>query len=812
LIFFYFLLGISILFLSVYPSVPMSVFTGILPGDYSCTGTFTAAAGLLCWGNLTLGSLSGGGSTLATIDDTGNITRGVVSQNKQVVEAATDGTLGGNVTLIAASAAYNATGGTSGRGQITATPLVAGVFAVDGATLSEGSRVLIKNESGGMGAEANGIWVVTTLTITLVLDRATDFDGDIDVFRGVQTTVAGGLLNADTTWQMITNSPVVGGAGGTPLNWIQITIRSTSTIFVGGAESAPSVSGAGNTILGPQSAQLLTLGLYNTVGGWNAANGAIVTEAATIYGAESYCTAADGDLGPSAYGYRSMYNFQGFGGTSYGYRTMETGFGNRGCMFGYESMLSGDGSDNCGFGVRVMRNLTNGYDNCSFGNESMRLATEAALCSAYGRYSLYSCTTGTDNTGVGYQSLFSLSTAQRCVGLGAYALLNNNANFNTVTGWSGFGNNTAGTRVTGMGYRVGENSNANDVCLFGYESGFSNTAASVSGFGSQALRVNTALGTTGLGYRCLWQNTSGTGNTGGGYLTLSANTIGLGSTGFGHMVLSSNDANANSGYGYMTLSSNTTGLSNSGYGYEALFSNTTANYSCGFGVQALRDSNVEGSCGFGYQAGQNNTGTRFTTMGFSSLPSNQGDGNSGYGYAIFSFLTSGNRNTGMGADVGPTLITGSDCVLIGEGADVSSAAAVNRVVIGQGAIGTMDNTAQIGNAAMVGGVQAYGNYLNISDATMKENIRDSDLGLDFIRAIRPVSFSYKMEEAEQGRSKRVDYGVIAQELQVVLHKFGKDNFKGLTNDGIHYFVSYSSLIGPIIQAIQELSQRIDAPK
>jgi hypothetical protein len=116
------------------------------------------------------------------------------------------------------SVTYNATGGTSGRGQITAAP-----NTLDGVTLVAGNRLLLKDQTTGA---QNGIYVVTTLGTGAngVWDRATDFDQDIEVTSGAYTFVEEGTVNAATGWVLSTANPItIGGASGTALTFIKFT-------------------------------------------------------------------------------------------------------------------------------------------------------------------------------------------------------------------------------------------------------------------------------------------------------------------------------------------------------------------------------------------------------------------------------------------------------------------------------------------------------------------------------------------------------------------------------------------------------------
>lgn len=74
---------------------------------------------------------------------------------------------------------------------------------IDGITLATGDRILIKDQSAG--AE-NGIY---TVNATGAPTRATDFDTSAEVTSGASIFVDQGTANADTTWVLTTNDPIV---------------------------------------------------------------------------------------------------------------------------------------------------------------------------------------------------------------------------------------------------------------------------------------------------------------------------------------------------------------------------------------------------------------------------------------------------------------------------------------------------------------------------------------------------------------------------------------------------------------------------
>jgi hypothetical protein len=112
-----------------------------------------------------------------------------------------------------ASATYNSSNGAGGTGQFTLAPSV-----VDGITLADGDRVLVKNEGGGAHLR-NGIYTVGTPTTTW--DRASDFDADAEAIAGACTFVTEGIISADSIWCVITDDPIT--LNTTAIEWAQFS-------------------------------------------------------------------------------------------------------------------------------------------------------------------------------------------------------------------------------------------------------------------------------------------------------------------------------------------------------------------------------------------------------------------------------------------------------------------------------------------------------------------------------------------------------------------------------------------------------------
>ena len=124
--------------------------------------------------------------------------------------------------------------------------------------------------------------------------------------------------------------------------------------------------------------------------------------------------------------------------------------------------------------------------------------------------------------------------------------------------------------------------------------------------------------------------------------------------------------------------------------------------------------------------------------------------------------------------------------------------------------------------------QIFSQYTNIStsDRNLKNTITTSDLGLDFVNQLKPVSFKFN-----RATSDRTHYGLISQDVEDLLPKIGKTamDFGGFckdknsrieTNDdgtdsvieeeGETYSLRYDEFIAPLIKAVQELSAKNDA--
>jgi len=174
--------------------------------------------------SLTLGGLT---SVAVTQDPTSALQLAT----KQYVDAVAEG-LHIHASCAAATPATLAsiTGGTvtynNGTAGVGATlTLSVALTTLDGYALTNGDRVLVKNEA----AQANN-GIYTWATGGTVLTRATDFDTAIEMASGDFTFISNGTLYANTGWVQTNPVTVVGTS---PVTWVQFSGAGTYTAGTG---------------------------------------------------------------------------------------------------------------------------------------------------------------------------------------------------------------------------------------------------------------------------------------------------------------------------------------------------------------------------------------------------------------------------------------------------------------------------------------------------------------------------------------------------------------------------------------------------
>ena len=130
---------------------------------------------------------------------------------------------------------------------------------IDGVTLAEGDRVLLKNQSTG---SQNGIYVIGANAGET--ERADDFDENDDVTSGLIVPIAEGSNNADTGWMLSTDNPIV--VGTTALTFINVFLNMSTAISGSGTTNRISKFTAAN-VIGDTNLRETSNGLSNPTAG-----------------------------------------------------------------------------------------------------------------------------------------------------------------------------------------------------------------------------------------------------------------------------------------------------------------------------------------------------------------------------------------------------------------------------------------------------------------------------------------------------------------------------------------------------------------
>ncbi len=378
---------------------------------------------------------------------------------------------------------------------------------------------------------------------------------------------------------------------------------------------------------------------------------------------------------------------------------------------------------------------------------------------------------------------------------------------------------------------------------FTMSSGTSWLASGNTGVGASALNALTSGGyNTAIGNSSMPVNTTGSYNTAIGASALSANTTGAGNTAIGNGALQANTtAGGNTAVGNSALNANTTGYGNIAVGESTLRLNTTGYYNIAMGQGAMEQtSNGYENIGLGVAALEDNTtGFRNVAIGGAAMDvSTTSSQNVAVGHSALGSLTIANNNVAVGSSAGTTNTTGTQNVFVGANTGGTNTTGSNHTIVGYNAgasigttsssltlignaantTGVFSNSAAIGNGATVNAsnkirlgnssvtvVETQGSFVTVSDKRLKTNINDNFIGLNFIKAIRPVHYELKTQKG------LIYDGFIAQEIDSILQKQGITHFSGLVKpqntEGGYYTVSYATFVVPLVNAVKELDAK-----
>ena len=467
-------------------------------------------------------------------------------------------------------------------------------------------------------------------------------------------------------------------------------------------------------------------------------------------------------------------------GASPGGSTTQVQFNNAGA-FGGSSLLTWDGSSLTANTVKI-------------GLGAGSVATNTAV----GYIALAANTSGANNTAFGYKALNSLTTGTYNVAIGG-------------TDFAGYGPlqfNTTGTDNIAIGTGA-----QGSVLSTGVKGNVAIGSRAGAGWYNTITTLTELSGSVCIGYY------AGFYADGGSNVAIGSSAL-SGPNSFGGGLSVSNTVAIGAGAGYNI----NTGGNSVIIGYKACYGDdslgTTPSSNVIIGSEAYLRAGAGSGAGtsnsviIGRQTGQYFDGSSAGTNTF-------------IGWRAFGTQTTqtfANQCTGIGG----ATFTGQNNI-------------VNCAALGYLATVTGSNQVQLGNSTTT--TYVYGTVQNRSDARDKTDIRDTQLGLDFIESLRPVDFKWDMREdytewvddpdstiddegnprgqkavyhEKDGSRKRNRYhhGLIAQEVKEVLDAKGID-FGGYQDHSVAggkdvLSIGYDELVGPLIKAVQELSDQVKA--
>ena len=670
---------------------------------------------------------------------------------------------------------------------------------------------------------------IRNLTITGELDAATlDISGAIDVAGTTNLDVVDidGAVDMATTLAVAGNVDFNGDLdvdGTTNLDVIDVDGAANfaaDVTFADGADIITASAGTSNTRVGVNTGNSIASGgNYNVLVGDEAGTALTTGDGNVAVGFEALKT-EDANGESTAVGYQAL-------------KTQNAGASGLNTAVGYQAGLSvTTGVQNTLIGAEAGDALTTGGQNVAIGYLALSLETTSSNNVAIGREALKTSNGGSGNTAVGRTALAATTTGDDNVGVGLNALLaNTTGTLNVAVGMNAVDANTTGDKNTGIGQgALSTNTTADN-----------NTAV---GFG--ALNLNTTGDTnTAVGKDSMKTNTTGTNNGAFGTRTLQLNTTGSNNVAVGDLALGANTtASGNTGVGQNAGLSITTGVQNTIVGQLAGDALTTGDHNTCMGYQALSGATgADGNVAIGYQAGGSITGTTNAFVGWKAAGNaagaansnacigafamsrlTTGDSNVSAGYGTLFAITTAAATTALGAESGANITTGSNNSFLGHDSGTSGSPGGNFV--------TASNAVCIGDEN-ISEANIQVDWTVASDARDKTDFTALDLGLDFVKALAPVTYKWD-KRSKYGDKKAVGYdlnaqtpdgthkedwldiGFKAQEVEAleIAAGYNKSNKTNLvsshTGDGKQMGLQYSKFVPILVKAMQEQNALIEA--
>jgi hypothetical protein len=231
----------------------------------------------------------------------------------------------------------------------------------------------------------------------------------------------------------------------------------------------------------------------------------------------------------------------------------------------------------------------------------------------------------------------------------------------------------------------------------------------------------------------------------------------------------------------------------------------------------------------------NSAGFSNTAIGESALYTSTAGSNTAVGTAAGYSVTNGEYNVLIGVDAaggvtGTALTTGDYNVIIGPEVDVPTASSSNQIVIGNRTTGFGNSYVTFGDSTNRLYILLNGSatsWTAASDARLKTDVQDYDVGLAFVNDLRPVTFRWKAKRDVPPEFARLHAddaapcmgvpdttyeGFIAQEVKAAIDKHQLPNGQSIWHQGDDGTQSLApgALIPVLVRAIQELSAKLQS--
>ena len=611
--------------------------------------------------------------------------------------------------------------------------------------------------------------------------------------------------------------------GNGSLGGASYSVTTDNNTVIGHACMTRATAAANNVVIGNNAMGLATAGVYGSP---------VENVAIGIYALYSAVGSSNmEDILPGrqnvAVGYSALrYSTSGYSNTAVGWSAM--GAGN-----------PVTGTNNVAVGTNAGLAITSGTNNTLLGADAGKAIAGGLGNTCVGEAAGKVITSGGGNT---------------CLGVGAGISIVGGSNHVCIGNVAGASMVSTATGIVCVGASAGNKLVSGSLTAVGNDAAKNLTASLCTAVGDSALYTGVgAHGNTAIGYRCLFTCDASSGGSSGVYnvavgcyaLTLctggtnsysgsfnvavgvyAGSSLSSGTTtdAYSNTFIGSYSGNSiTSGYRNTCIGDSagrsvlTTGYNNTLMGYDSLTGAADTNYAVAIGdlcrvatssvaightATAIGTNSV--SIGNVVTSSSANTvaigDSLSAAVSSSVLIGTTASVSVSYGISIgFTAASAGGVAIGHTVSAGTGIAIGTSVTATGNGINIGSTTSTAAGVLRLGILAT-HTTAWVSAAAWT-----YG-----SDLRLKSDVRDSELGLDFITKLRPVS--YRMKRLDESGAyvrdaSRRDLGFIAQEIKGIE---GIDAFRIVmdpkvndpeTND--YMGLNYNDLMAPIVKAIQE---------